>query len=147
MGFTITATIQNKNSTMSPDQIGLASFGVRIGDEVFLHKFDAGKFEQIRGTFRGMQAKSDKQNTKDKKPMTFSWLPLSGQKTVFPKFKDKTLIIRITIVNQDNKNEWILTFEDVKLFDPKPDYKDFSGYRRKDERYDATFIKFVDDGK
>ena len=144
MGFTIAATIQNKNSTISPDQINLASFCVRIGDEVFLHKFDAGKFEQIRGTFRGMQAKSDKQNTKDKKPMTFSWYVLSEKKTVFPKFKDKTLIIRVTIVNQDNKHEWVLTFEDVKLSDPKPDYKDFPGYKRTDERFDATFINFID---
>lgn len=145
MGYKLSAKIKNRNSTRSPDDIDLASFGIRIGDEVFAHKFDVGKFQQILDSFARMQEASKKKGTQDKKPMTFSWFVLSEKKTIFQNFKNQKLDIRIIIINQDNNDTWIIAFEEVVLSDPKPDYKDFPGFRRQDERYDSTFIKFVND--
>jgi hypothetical protein len=141
MGYKLSATIKNRNSNKTPDEIYLVSFGIRLGEEVFDYKFDAGVFERIREVYRGMMKKTPK----EKKPMTFSWFVLSEQKMLFQNFKNKKLDIRVAIVNQDNKNTWYLAFEEAVLSDPKPDHKDFPGYKRQDERFDATFIKFVDD--
>ena len=141
MGYKISATIKNSNSERTPDQVDLVSFGIRLGDEVLDYKFDGGTLDRIRNSYNGMMKKTPK----SMKPITLSWFPLSEKKTLFSFYVNKTADIRLTVINQENKFSWEFAFESVVLSRPKPDFKLFPNFKRQDERYDGTFVKFVDD--
>lgn len=145
MGFKLSAIIQNKKSTMSPDTIGLVSFGFRRGENEML-EFDseklAGTLDTLRGKYRGLM----KSSPRSQKPLTFSWYPLSNVKPVFPGLTGKSLNIKLTVENTDNNFKWNFEFDDVVLKPKKIEVRNFGGnFQRQDERFDGLFIKFVDD--
>ena len=150
MGFTLIATIKNKKSTMTPDEINLVSFGLRKGEEVEDFKVDkvVSMLENIRGKYRGMKAMDDKAKSRvpSAKPLTFSWFPRSDRKPFFRGFTGKPLTITITI-QQEKGPSWQISFVDAVLSSGKPDIKTFppDNYKRTDERFDGTFKIFNDD--
>jgi hypothetical protein len=82
MGYKFSAKIRNKNSTMTPDDIELESFGVRKGEEieVFKPKSVMTSFQTMREKYKGMMATDKKRKMQSKKPLTFSWFPRSDVK-------------------------------------------------------------------
>lgn len=143
MGYTLTAMISIWNSPKTPDEIDLVSFGIYDTEVMNFKdaKVNATAVETIRAKFNGMMAKTPTQS----KPLTFSWFPLSEKKAILSPYKGKKLDLRLVVIDNDNKSRLDWAFEQVELKIPRPEFRDFPGnFKRQDERYDATFIKFKD---
>jgi hypothetical protein len=142
MGFKITAMIANKKSEITPPEINLSTFGVRKGEEITDHNCPDGILTKIRDQFKQMaKAKKGKQI-----PMSLSWLPTDPNKSLFANLKKAKLRITVTIERYDKSAKWMLVFDDVEMIgSPKPDFKKFKDFTRKDERIDAAFLRFEDD--
>ena len=149
MGYTFKAKIKSKTSPITPDDINLVSFGIRKGEEIedFNPKKVMSTFESIRGKYNGMMAGDKKfRRPASKKPLTFSWTPLSDVKPVFLTVTSKALNITITITDQETKFKWEVSFDDVVLSRKDKEVRTFppDNYRRNDDRFEATFLTFVD---
>jgi hypothetical protein len=159
MGYSFKAKIKNKKSPMTPDEIGIVTFGIRKGEEVEEFKSDKvmAIFESIKGKYLGMMAKDAKDAKSAQarrspppkpspKPLTFSWFKTKENNPVFRNLKGTPLTITITVVDQGTKASWEWTLDDVVLSAPKADLKTFppDNYQRTDERFDGTFKNFVD---
>lgn len=139
MATKVTAKFTIKNSSITPEVINLASFGIRKGEEVLSHNFDKELFEKILGQYKGMK----KNTPKGQKPLTFTWVPLSEKKDSFEKFVKAKLEIRISIEEEGTVFKYEMSFDQVKLSPRKTDVKQFSGGgQRADDRYDGLFVGF-----
>ena len=148
MGYKITATIKNKKSAMTPEDVNLVSFGFRKNENEmleYLPKLVMAAMESLRGKYKGLRQKSPL----SQKPLTLSWLPPSDEnRYLFPNLHGMPLNIKLKIEDIDNANFfWKFEFDDVVLRPKVNDLKAIADTKRMDARMDGLFVKFVDDGE
>jgi len=144
MGFKLTATIADKSTTRTPPEINLSSIGTKLGAEVTSANCPEGILLQVRDAFKRMAEK----NKAGPNSITLSWFPSSENKGLFQNLKKKKLRITIYIEKYDKSAKWTWFFDDLEMIEaPKPDYKKFKDFTRKDERIDASFKRFDYDPK
>ena len=146
MGYKISAKIVNPSTARPPDEVNLVSFGFRKGEEILEYK--PRDVMTILNTLRDKYNGLMKKVPRERKPMTFSWMPLSDKTVFFPNYGRASLRFELSIQDLDSKlSTWNFVFDKVVLSPKTKEERIFQpgNYKRIDERFDGTFITFTDD--